>query len=162
MKVPPAVAAALAEPVTVGVPAQAFPFLTVAAGGGAGAVAGVPHCCLLSSTEITVAGGGDELHVALAGRRPRANLEAHGTATLLTVAGTTLHSCTLAVAEVVHHEGVLAAAMTVVDHTEDSLGIELVPLGFTPPAHLAELEHWDVTAAALEVLGELRHGEEKT
>ena len=157
VKVPPAVAAALAEPVTVGVPAQAFPFLTVDD-------AGVPHCCLLSSTEIAVSSssGHDELHVALAGRRPRTNLEARGTATLLAVAGTTLHSCTLAVAEVVHHEGVLAAAMTVVDHTEDSLGIELVPLGFTPPAHLAELEHWDVTAGALAAIGRRRDGDVRT
>jgi hypothetical protein len=155
VKVPSALAAVLAEPVTIGVPAQAFPFLTVDE-------AGAPHCCLLSSAEIAVAPGGAELYVALTGRRPRANLEARRRATLLTVSGTTLHSCTLALAAVAQHEGVLATALTVVDHTEDSLGIELVALGFVPPAHIAALEHWDVTAAALDAIRNLRSEDVKT
>jgi hypothetical protein len=142
VKVPPAAAAALGGPVTVGTPAQAFPFLTVGDGG-------APHCCLLSATEIDVAPGGEVVYVAIAGRHASAHLAARPRATLLAAEGTTLHSLTLEVTAAVDHEGVLAAALVVTEHRADSLGIPLTPLGFVPPPEIAELEHWDRTAAAL-------------
>lgn len=147
--VPAAVAALLAEPVAVGAPAQAFPFLTVDEDG-------APHCALLSATEIVVAADSREVYVALGGRRTRAHLVMRRRATLLAVEGMTLHSCTLALQAAVEHSGVLAAALTVVAHGADSLGIELTPLGFRPPPDIAELERWDVTAAALGLIRQMR------
>lgn len=142
MNVPPEVAAVLAEPVVVGEPAQAFPFLTVDD-------AGVPHCAVVSSTEVRVADDGAELFVVLGGRRSRAHLEARGRATLLVVEGTTLHTCKLSLVAGHEHDGAFAAALHLDDHSADSLGIPLVPLGFTPPPDIASLERWDVTVAAL-------------
>ncbi len=148
MTIPDAVVAALGEPVTTGVAAQAFPFLTVDD-------AGSPHCCLLSSTEVAVAADRGELYVALTSRRTRSHLRRRPVATLLVVEGTTLHSCKLAVeastaADVdVDVDGV---ALSLVDHGADSLGIELTALGFMPPPGLAELERWDLTTAALDAI----------
>ncbi|HEY8544026.1 MAG TPA: hypothetical protein VIL36_03230 [Acidimicrobiales bacterium] len=145
MSVPREVAAVLAQPVVPGEPAQAFPFLTVDD-------AGAPHCAVVSATEVRVVDDGAELHVALGGRRSRANLEARRRATLLVVEGTTLHTCKLSLLAGREHRGVFAAALRVDDHAGDSLGIPLVPLGFTPPADLPSIERWDVTVAALDAL----------
>jgi hypothetical protein len=145
VKVPDAVAALFAEPVSVGAAAQAFPFLTIDD-------AGAPHCCLLSATEIEVAPDDKGLHLALAARRTRAHLAARGRATLLAAEGTTLHSLKLDVTSSVEHEGVLAVALALVDHRADSLGIELTPLSFMPPPEIAQLERWDLTAAALDLI----------
>ena len=149
MKVPEAVVAVLATPVEVGVATQAFPFFTVDD-------AGSPHCAVLSSTEVGVADDGEELFVVLGGRRSRAYLEARGRATLLAVEGTTLHTVKLALAASLEHGGVFTAALGVEDHQGDSLGIELTPLGFVPPPDIAERERWDVTAAALAAIRNLR------
>jgi len=142
VNVPEAVAAALTTPVEVGVPTQMFPFLTVDD-------AGAPHCAVVSSTEVAVADDGTELFVVLGGRRSRSYLEASGRATLLAVEGTTLHTLKLTLVASREHDGVFAAALQVADHQADSLGIALVPLGFTPPPDIAERERWDVTVAAL-------------
>jgi hypothetical protein len=151
LPLPDAVVAALADPVVVGAPAQAFPFLTVDDGG-------APHCCLLSSTEISVAADAPELYVALASRRTRDHLTHRPHATLLVVEGTTLHSCKLVVdATTGSDEGaVLGVALHVVDHHADSLGIALHPLGFVPPPEIAEIERWDRTAAALAAIRQSR------
>jgi hypothetical protein len=142
---PDAVVAALEAPVTVGLPAQAFPFVTVDD-------QGLPHCCLLSATELEVAPDRSVVLAVLAGRRSRAHLLARGRATLLVASGTTLHTCRLALARSLDHDGVLAAALDVIGHEADSLGIPLAPLSFVPPADLAVRERWDVTAAALAAL----------
>jgi hypothetical protein len=144
-KLPADVVAALSAPVRVGETAQAFPFLTVAD-------SGAPHCCLLSSTELAVAADAAVVLAAVAGRRTPAHLLARGSATLLVVSGTALHSCRLALATSITHDGVFAAALDVVDHEADSLGIPLQPLGFVPPSDLAVRERWDVTAGALAAL----------
>lgn len=149
MTLPPAVVSVLAEPVVVGAPAQAFPFLTVDDGG-------APHCAVLSSTEVEVAGDGSGLFVVLGGRRSRAYLEARGRATLLVVEGISLHTCKLSLVAGQEHAGVFAAALRLDDHTADSLGIDLVPLGFTPPPDIASIERWDVTAAALAAIRRTR------
>jgi hypothetical protein len=157
MTVPEAVATVLGTPVRVGEPAQAFPFLTVDDDG-------APHCAVVSSTEVRLGGGGDggdghdadDLYVALGGRRSRSYLEARPRATLLVVEGTTLHTCKLVLTAGLDHGGVFAAAFRLVDHSADSLGIDLVPLGFTPPPDIASLERWDVTAAALEAIHRTR------
>ena len=145
MRIPAAVVAVLSEPVVVGEPAQAFPFLTVDDDG-------APHCAVVSSTEVRVAADGAAVHVALGGRRSRSHLEARRRATLLVVEGTTLHTCKLALEATREHGGVCAAVLRVVDHSADSLGIPLVPLGFTPPPDIASMERWDVTRAALDAI----------
>jgi len=145
VNLPPAVVGVLAEPVVVGEPTQGFPFLTVDD-------AGAPHCALVSSTEVRVADDGTELHVVLGGRRSRTYLEARGRATLLVVEGTTLHTCKLSLVVGREHDGAFAAALRLDDHAADSLGIPLVPLGFTPPPDIASLERWDRTVAALDAI----------
>jgi hypothetical protein len=142
VRLPDPVVAALAAPVRVGEVAQAFPFLTVSDDG-------APHCCLLSTTELAVAPDATVLFVALAARRTRRHLLARGSATLLVAEGTTLHSCRLALSRSLDHDGVLAAALDVVAHEPDTLGIALHPLAFVPPADLAARERWDLTTAAL-------------
>lgn len=152
MTLPDAVAAVLGTPVRVGEPTQAFPFLTVDDDG-------APHCAVVSSTEVRLGPDGrdaDDLYVALGGRRSRSYLEARPRATLLVVEGTTLHTCKLALTVGLDSGGVFAAAFRLVDHSTDSLGIELVPLGFTPPPDISSLERWDVTAAALDAIHRTR------
>jgi hypothetical protein len=146
---PDEVVAAVRAAVVVGEAAQAFPFLTVDDDG-------LPHCCLLSGTELEVAGGGAAVLAVVAGRRTRAHLLARGRATLLVASGTALHTCRLALTRSLEHDGMLAVALDVIGHEADSLGIPLAPLGFVPPADLAGRERWDVTAAALAAI---RRGE---
>ena len=141
--IPDQVVAALAGTPVPGVPEQALPLLTVDD-------AGFPHVCLLSRAEVEA--DADEVRVAVASTRTRANLERDGRACLLVVETTNAHYLTLRVTRALVEEGRLGAALELVEHRPDSLGIPLDPIRFTPTDALAQLEHWDLSARTLTAL----------
>jgi hypothetical protein len=128
---------------------QAFPFLTVDENG-------YPHTALLSRAEIEPASGGRALLAVVAAPGTRANLERHPHAALLAVHGTVCHHLKLRMVRSLTVEHVLGCEFIAVQHKRDSLGIPLSPLGFRTTAHLAELEHWRLSAA---VLARLQQGD---
>lgn len=138
--IPDQVVAALAGTPVPGVPEQALPLLTVDD-------AGFPHVCLLSRAEVEA--DADEVRVAVASTRTRANLERDGRACLLVVETTNAHYLKLRVTRALVNEGRLGAALELVEHRPDSLGIPLDPIRFTPTEALAQLEHWDLSARTL-------------
>lgn len=140
---PEEVRAVLSGQPTVGELDQAFPLLTVDAGG-------TVEVCLLSRTEIEPGGAG--LRMVLAGRRVRRNLQASGRATLLAVAGNAAHVLALEVRRTLEGDGALAAELAVVRATRDDAGVELAPLRFRAEERLRFEERWDRTAALLERL----------
>lgn len=127
----------------IGTTEQAFPFVTVDS-------EGFPHVCLLSRMELDVVG--DEVRAVIASRRTDANLERSGQATLIAVAGMTAHYLKLRLVRQVRVEGVLAAALVVVDHIADSLGIPLTPITYTVPEGLDAREDWQRTQRVGEAL----------
>lgn len=143
VRVPDAVAELLIGRPSIGATEQAFPFVTVDEKGFA-------HVCLLSRMELDVVD--DELRAVVASRRTGANLERSGRATLIAVAGTTGHYLKLRVVRQAHVEGVLAAALVVVDHIADSLGIALTPITFVVPEGLDVRENWQRTQRGGEAL----------
>ena len=138
--IPDDVVAALTGMPAPGVPEQALPLLTVDD-------RGFPHACLLSRAEVEA--DANEVRVAIASTRSRANLERDGRACLLVVEATTAHYLKLRVSRALVHEGRLGAALELIEHRPDSLGIPLDPIRFTPTDALAQLEHWDLSAGAL-------------
>ena len=146
MGLPDPVARSIAAPVEPGSAAQAFPFLTVDAGG-------LPHVALLSGRELRVGGDGSLL-VAVAGAGTQANLRERGVATLVAVEGTTAHSVKLRVRSVADAPPLLGAVLDVVEggHKADSLGIPLRPIAYDVHPDLARLERWDRTDAVLRAL----------
>jgi hypothetical protein len=47
------------------------------------------------------------------------------------------------------YQGRLGAALELIEHRSDSLGIPLDPMRFTPTDALAQLENWDLSAGTL-------------
>ena len=139
--IPDVVLSTLAGQPVPGVPEQAVPLLTVDQ-------AGFPHVCLLSRAELEA--DQHEVRAAVASTRTRANLERDGRACLVVVEDTTAHYLKLRVTRRLEVAGRLALAFELEEHRADSLGIPLEPMRFTPTAALAELEHWDKSAEALE------------
>ena len=138
--IPDVVVAVLDGTPRPGVAEQALPFLTVDD-------AGFPHVCLLSRAEVEADAG--EVRVAVASTRTRANLERDGRACLVVVETTNAHYLKLRVVRAVEHDGRFGAALELVEHRPDSLGIPLEPMGFTPSDALRELEHWDLSERTL-------------
>ena len=142
MTVPRELVAMLEGAPVVGAREQAFPFITVDAGG-------FPHPALLSRAEMEVGPAGDDLHAALRSRRTRANLERSGLATLIAVEGRTAHYVKLRVARSLAVHDLLACVFEVVEHKPDSLGIPLAPVTYEVTAGIARAERWDLTREAL-------------
>jgi hypothetical protein len=138
--IPAEVVTALAGLPVPGVSEQALPLLTVDADG-------FPRVCLLSRAEVDA--DADEVRVAIASTRTRANLERDGRACLVVVVGTTAHYVKLRVTRALDVEGRFGAALALVAHQADSLGIPLEPITYTPTAALGELERWDLSARTL-------------
>lgn len=138
--IPDEVVAALAGTPVPGVPEQALPLLTMDD-------VGFPHVCLLSRAEVEA--DTDEVRVAVASTRTRANLGRDGRACLLVVETTNAHYLKLRVTRALVNEGRLGAALELVEHRPDSLGIPLDPIRFTPTDALAQLENWDLSAGTL-------------
>ncbi len=143
MNVPEVVVELLAGRPSIGTTEQAFPLVTVDS-------EGFPHVCLLSRMELDVVG--DEVRAVIASRRTGANLERSGHATLIAIAGTTAHYLKLRLERQARVEGVLAAALAVVDHVADSLGITLSPITYTVPEGLDAREDWQRTQRVGEAL----------
>ena len=141
MTVPRELVAMLEGAPVVGAREQAFPFITVDAGG-------FPHPALLSRAELEVGPAG-ELHAALRSRRTRANLERSGLATLIAVEGRTAHYVKLRVARSLAVHDLLACVFEVVEHKPDSLGIPLAPVTYEVTAEITQAERWDLTREAL-------------
>ena len=97
-----------------------------------------------------------EVRAVIASRRTRSNLDRTGRACLLVVEGTTAHSLKLVLVRSHPVDGRLAAAFSVADHSADSLGIPLTPLGYLPTEDLSDLERWDLSARGLAELRERR------
>ena len=142
MAVPDEVAELLDGSVEVGAQEQAFPFITVDAHG-------YPHAALLSRVEMEVGPDRADIRAALRSARTRANLERQGRALLIAVGGQTAHYVKMRLerSEVTHD--LLACVFEVVDHTADSLGISLTPIGYRADAGIARAERWDLTVDAL-------------
>lgn len=122
---------------------QAFPFLTVDENG-------FPHPALLSRAELEPGPGG--LLAVIASRRTRSNLERDGRATLIAVHETTAHYVKLRLIRSIADDELVGCEFDVTQHKRDTLGIPLTPIGFRTTAEIAELEHWDRTAALLRQL----------
>lgn len=142
---PAALAVLLAGQPAPGATEQAFPFLTVDP-------EGYPHVALLSRAEVETGPAGDAVLVAVASRQTRANLARDGRCTLIAVAGDTAHYAKFRVSASIPTPELLGCELRLTAYKADSLGIPLSPIAFTTTGELAELEHWDRSAALLEQL----------
>lgn len=142
MKVPPEVTHLLAGRPTPGTDEQAFPFLTIDAGG-------YPHVALLSRAELAVDEGRDRLLAVISSSGTRANVLRDRRAALVAVGGLVAHSTSLSLVDTLEEDRFLGCAFEVVRHTADTLGIPLDPMRFPASDHVAQLERWDVSERML-------------
>jgi hypothetical protein len=137
--VPPVIVRLLQGPAEPDRFEQAFPLLTAS-------LDGFCHVALLSRTELDA--DADEVRAAIRSGRTRADLERHGRACLIAVEGTRAHYLHLELRRVIGGDTV-GAAFGVRQHEVDSVGVELRPLSFRGEPRLAEVEHWQESAALL-------------
>jgi hypothetical protein len=145
MTVPDALVALLAGVPEVGAQEQAFPFVTVDAGG-------FPHAALLSRMELEVGPGRADVRAAVRSRRTRENLEQRGRATVIAVEGRTAHYVKLRLVRSMAVHDLLACVFAVVEHKADSIGVALTPITYSVTADIARAERWDTTVEALGLL----------
>jgi hypothetical protein len=118
--------------------------------------AGFPHAALLSRAELDVSPDRSAVLAVVASTRTRANLARDGRATLIAVGGTTAHYAKLRVTGSITGTGALGCRLAVAEHTADSLGIPLSPVGFTATAGIGQLERWPDSRSLLARLREPR------
>jgi hypothetical protein len=135
MKLPDELARQLAGRPAPGQREQAFPFLTVDAGG-------FPHVALLSRAELDVGPGQATVLAVVASRGTRENLARDGRAGLIAVSDTTAHYAKLKVVRSRADGDLLGCELELTEYKADSLGIPLSPVAFTATAGLAALEDW--------------------
>jgi hypothetical protein len=138
--IPDGVVSAVAGLPHVGVPDQAFVFITTD-------VNGFPHPCLLSRAEIACDAGC--LIIVLAGQQTPANLRRSGQATFIAVAGEAAHVCKLQVVEMRPFEALSAARLRVVAYKSDSVGVPLGGMTFVPTTQITVDERWADSQAVL-------------
>lgn len=148
-----AVTAALTGTPDVGVPEQALPLLTTDEDG-------QPRAMLLSRAEVAprLVGYGTEVHCVLRPSTSRSNLLRNGRGTLLVVTPTALHSLRLQVARVIEQGSLRGVALKLAAVKDDSLGIRLDPMRYTPTEELVSLEHWQESSALLHRLANGQEG----
>ena len=145
MSVPAEVAALLEGTPEIGAQEQAFPFVTVDAGG-------FPHAALLSRMELEVGPDRVDVRAAVRSRRTRENLEQRGRATLIAVEGRTAHYLKLHLVRSTAVRDLLACVFAVVEDRADSMGIALTPITYPVTAEIARAERWDTTVEAFGLL----------
>lgn len=150
MNFPPEVLAFFGTRPSVGSKEQVVPLLSVDD-------EGLPHVCLLSRAQLVVAG--DEIHAVVASTQTKENLRRDGAAAVLVTLGDTVHYCKLRATRirdaplVPGGAPVLVAALRLVGHKADSIGIPLEPMTFHATGEIARVEHWKETELLLESSG---------
>lgn len=104
---------------------------------------GFPRLSLLSRAEVDA----DQTAVwfTLSGSNTPRNLARTGRATLFVIDGEVAHSCSLVVRAVAERDGMHGYAAEVVDHRQDSAGVELTGIRYVVPDDLPSTERWETS-----------------